>query len=97
MKYIGRTTVVIYFVFSVISAFSQQVNTTYFMENVPERNILNPAFQPLTDYYIGLPAIGYTQIGLGNNSVTLKDFIYNQNRDLNKNGKEERIYFMKKK
>ena len=96
MKYIGRTTVVIYFVFSVISAFSQQVNTTYFMENVPERNILNPAFQPLTDYYIGLPAIGYTQIGLGNNSVTLKDFIYNQNGQtilfLNPNGNKQNFY-----
>lgn len=58
---------------------SQQVNTMYFMENVPVRNYLNPAFQPLSNFYFGIPVLGFTQYNFGNNSVALKDFVYNQN------------------
>jgi outer membrane protein OmpA-like peptidoglycan-associated protein len=55
---------------------AQQVNTLYFMENAPERNMLNPAFQPLNNFYLGLPILGYTKFGFGNNSLSLKDLIY---------------------
>lgn len=66
---------------SVIPSFvsAQQVNTLYFMDNVPIRHNLNPAFQPSTFYYFSLPYIGLEQINLGNNSLTLKDVIYNYN------------------
>lgn len=60
-------------------AYAQQVNSIYFMDNNPVRHNLNPAFQPQTDIYIGLPILGYTSIALGNNSLTLKDLIYNKN------------------
>jgi len=56
---------------------AQQVNTLYFMENVPVRYTLNPAFQPVTPYFIGLPVIGFTQFGVGNNSFTFKDLVPN--------------------
>jgi len=62
--------------FSILSVKSQQVNTMYFMDNVPERNYLNPAFQPYSNFYLGFPIIGYSQFGFGNNSLTVKDFIY---------------------
>ena len=52
-----------------------QVNSMYFMENVPQRHDLNPAFQPFSDYYLGLPVIGYTRIGLGNTSPILSGFV----------------------
>ena len=39
---------------------AQQVNTLYFMENVPVRNSLNPAFQPLSNFYLGFPAVGFS-------------------------------------
>ena len=52
---------------------AQQVNTMYFMDNVPYRNTLNPAFQPYSNFYLGLLPIGYTQIGIENNSLVLKD------------------------
>jgi len=55
---------------------SQQVNTLYYMENLPVRNIYNPAFQPISDVYVSLPVIGYLQASLGNNSISLKDLIY---------------------
>jgi len=56
---------------------AQQVNTLYFMENVPVRQSLNPAFQPLTPYFISLPVIGFTQLSVGNNSLTFKDLVPN--------------------
>src|ERR1035437_1699005 len=62
-----------------LNAQAQQVNTLYFMENVPVRNNLNPAFQPITNFYLGLPILGLTQFGIGNNSLSLKDVIYNNN------------------
>ncbi|MDD5186536.1 MAG: hypothetical protein PHS84_14875, partial [Paludibacter sp.] len=52
---------------------AQQVNTMYFMEDVPLRHLLNPAFQPTEYYYLSLPVVGLTQASVGNNSVTLKD------------------------
>ena len=52
-----------------------QVSTMYFMENVPQRNELNPAFQPYSDIFVGLPVIGYSRIGLGNSSPLLTNFV----------------------
>jgi len=70
----------IVFAFLLISTFikvnAQQVNTMYFMDNVPLRNMLNPAFQPLSNFYLGFPMMGYSQFGVGNNSYTLKDMLY---------------------
>ena len=54
---------------------AQQVNTLYFMDNVPMRQYLNPAFQPLSNVYISFPAVGYTSFGLMNNSLALKDVV----------------------
>lgn len=58
---------------------SQQINSIYFLENIPARNLLNPAFQPVSDFYISLPVIGYTQVDISNNSVALNDLFYKQN------------------
>lgn len=58
---------------------SQQVSTVYFMDNVPLRNTLNPAFQPLGNFYFSPPVVGYTGFYMDNNSVALKDIIYKQN------------------
>jgi len=90
-------TILFIIVFSTVKTSSQQVNTMYFMNNVPDRNKLNPAFQPLTDFYLGLPVIGYTQFGLMNNSISLKDVIYNQNNGtsilfLNQNGNKTKFF-----
>jgi len=58
---------------------AQQVNTLYFMKDVPVRHFLNPSFQPVSDFYISLPVIGFTQFSIGNNSLSLKDIIFNEN------------------
>lgn len=69
-------------VLSLTNVSAQQVNTMYFMDNVPFRNQLNPAFQPYSNFYLGFPVLGYTQLGIGNNSLTLKDFVYEKNGQL---------------
>lgn len=82
--------------FSSLTVAGQQVNTLYFMENVPVRNYFNPAFQATSNFYFGIPALGYTQFGIGNNSVTLKDLIYGKKNKtmyfLNQDGDKNRVY-----
>lgn len=60
-------------------AFGQQVSTSYFMENVPTRHILNPAFQPLDYFYLSVPILGFSQFNVGNNSIVLKDIVNKEN------------------
>jgi len=91
MKHIIAALIVLFLIEVLNNAIrAQQVSTLYFMENAPERNYLNPAFQPFTQFYLSLPVIGFTQLDVGNNSLALKDFIYKQNGQnitfLNKNG-----------
>ena len=59
---------------SVMSA--QQVNTLYFLENAPMRHTINPAFQPVSKFYLTLPIIGYTSVWAGTNGWTMSDFIF---------------------
>ncbi len=63
---------------SLLAVSAQQVNTLYFLENSPHRHYLNPALAPLSKMYLSLPAIGYTSLSVGNNSLALSDFIYKQ-------------------
>ena len=57
-------------------ASAQQVNTLYFLENAPMRHIINPAFQPVSRFYLTLPAIGYTSLWAGTNGWTMQDFLF---------------------
>lgn len=85
------------FCLSILNVNSQQVNTMYFMDNVPVRNYLNPAFQPYSNFYLGFPILGFTRFGVGNNSLTLKDLIYKDNSGkpvlfLNPSGNVDNFY-----
>lgn len=75
---------------------AQQVNTLYFMENSPLRSNFNPSFQPTSNFYFGFPVLGLTYFGLGNNSLTLKDVVYNKNGEtiwfLNPSGDVDKFY-----
>ncbi len=76
MKFIYKIVFAFSIGFSGLTVTAQQVNTMYFMENVPIRNSLNPAFQPLGKFYIGITPLGFTQFSISNNSLSLKDIIY---------------------
>lgn len=79
-KYITYKIIVAFgFALFVLSAKAQQVNTLYFFDNVPVRHYMNPAFQPNSDLYINLPVFGYMNVGVVNNSLSVKDLFYNKN------------------
>ena len=59
---------------SLISA--QQVSTLYFLENAPMRHTINPAFQPVSNFYLTLPLLGYSNVWLGTNGWTMADFVF---------------------
>lgn len=96
LKLFNKTTLVLSFILSPILAEAQQVNTLYFMQNVPVRNYLNPAFQPTSDFYLGIPVFGYTQFSLGNNSIAVKDAVYKLNGKsinfMNEKGDKTKFY-----
>ena len=40
------------------------------------RHSINPAFQPVQEFYMAFPIIGYTSLWAGNYDLTLSDWIY---------------------
>lgn len=56
---------------------AQQISTLYFLENAPTRHYINPAFQPVGRFYLGIPILGYTGLWAGNNSLSVSDLVYN--------------------
>ena len=63
-----------------LSVSAQQVSTLYFLENNTMRHTLNPAFQPVSNGYVNFSPLGWMSYGVGNNSFTLSDFIYYDNK-----------------
>ena len=59
-----------------ISAYAQQVNTLYFLENSPMRHTINPAFQPVSQGYVNFTPLGWTSMSVGNNSLTVSDLFF---------------------
>ena len=58
---------------------AQQISTLYFLENAPMRHRINPAFQPVSNIYVGITPLSYTYFSVGNNALTMKDLIYKKN------------------
>ena len=59
-----------------ISASAQQVTTLYFLENAPMRHTINPAFQPVSQGFINFTPLGWSQFGIGDNSLTMSDIFF---------------------
>ena len=75
MKAMKRTILSALVAIMAIGASAQQVTTMYFLENAPMRHTINPAFQPVSNGYINFSPLGWTSIGVGNNSLTLSDVL----------------------
>lgn len=58
---------------------AQEIKSTNMLELAPYRHYINPAYEPLTDGYVYLPALSRLSLGLGNNSLAMQDLIINQN------------------
>ena len=59
-----------------LSASAQQVNTLYFLENAPMRHTINPAFQPVSNGYLNFTPLGWMNMEIGNNSLTISDVLF---------------------
>ena len=76
--------------FIIISAFiliysgrvsAQLSNSLYFMDRIPQSNQLNPAIQPLSNFYFGIPGTNL-ELNAGNSAVGFSDiFIYGKIKD----------------
>ncbi len=61
---------------------AQQANTMYFMQGVPQRYQINPAFHSECDYFIGLPGLAPFQVQVTNSAFGLTDILeYNSYLD----------------
>lgn len=58
---------------------AQNTNTIYFMDEIAERNNLNPAFTPNCNFYFDFIFLPNIYLGVGNDNFIIRDFIYNQN------------------
>ena len=74
-----RNTLLIVLLSATSFGYAQEVNTLFFLENAPMRHIVNPAFQPVSNGYVNFTPLGYMSIWAGNNSLTMRDVIYNYN------------------
>lgn len=79
MKKIFLSTIVLAALTLGANLYAQQVNTLYFLENAPQRHLINPAFQPVSRVYVGFTPLSYMSISLGNNAFALSDLIYKKN------------------
>ena len=61
--------------FAVVALYAQP-NTMYFMNYLPYQSYMNPAVQPACRVYVELPAISAINFSLGNNSLSMNDFVY---------------------
>ncbi|MDR0710948.1 MAG: DUF5723 family protein [Prevotellaceae bacterium] len=75
MKHLLTTVLIVY---CSANLFAQQVNTLYFMNNVPERNAYNPAFQPVHNVYIDFPLMPNFRFDVGNSSLDLSDVVFSK-------------------
>lgn len=58
---------------------AQNTNTLYFMDNIAERNNINPAFTPNCTFYLDFIFLPNLYMNFGNNNFILNDFLYKQN------------------
>jgi len=56
--------------------YSQHSQTLYYMDRLPQITNMNPASQPVCNFYLGLPAISGINLNIGNNALSLSEVIF---------------------
>lgn len=59
--------------------YAQNTNTLYFMDNIAERNNINPAFTPNCNFYLDFIFLPNLYLNVGTNALTFSDLLYMQN------------------
>jgi len=70
-----RLIFITFILFTANRLIAQDSQTLYYMNRVPQSNMMNPAIQPACNFFLGLPVISNIQIGAGNNQLALTDII----------------------
>jgi len=63
---------------SICANAQSEVTSTNMLYNAPYRHFINPAFEPLTEGYLYLPALSHLSIYAGNNSFSLNNLVINK-------------------
>jgi hypothetical protein len=79
MKQLQYILFTILFSFLATVSLQAQPSTLYYMNYLPYQSYMNPAIQPACRVYVELPGISAINFSMGNNSVSLNDFMYNSN------------------
>ncbi len=66
-------------ILSIGTANAQNTATLYFMDEIAERNNMNPALTPNCKFYIDLPVLPNFYLNAGINNLMLRDLIFNKN------------------
>ena len=64
---------------SIAASAQSEVASTALLYNAPYRHFINPAFEPITEGYLYLPAISHISLYGGNNSLALSDLVIDKN------------------
>lgn len=77
LKYIIISFIIVFSLSNTLN--SQNTNTLYFMDEIAERNNLNPAFIPNCNFYLDFIFLPNLYLNIGTNNFVLNDLIYKQN------------------
>jgi hypothetical protein len=61
---------------TVLSAIGQHSQTLYYMERLPQVTTMNPAIQPVSNFYLGFPVVSNVNLNVGNNTFSYNDIIF---------------------
>jgi hypothetical protein len=59
-----------------LAAIGQHSQTLYYMERLPQVTSMNPAVQPVSNFYLGFPVVSNVNLNIGNNTFSYNDLIY---------------------
>ncbi|MBN2349361.1 MAG: hypothetical protein JXJ22_11010 [Bacteroidales bacterium] len=58
---------------------AQENTTMYFMTGIPQSYLLNPAFQPECNLFLGMPGLSSVELNIDNSALNLNDVIWYDN------------------
>jgi len=66
-----------FFLFAIaLTTIGQHSQSLYYMERLPQVTSMNPAIQPVSNFYLGFPVISNVNLNIGNNTLSFDDVIF---------------------
>lgn len=80
MSYSHRIIIRLFLLFGALPVFGQQNHNLFFLHQVPESNLLNPAVPISCKWYLGIPVLSSVHVNYANSSFAFKQ-IFQKNSD----------------